>query len=508
MAKIGKENLGQSTLKNTFWNFFFNIVTKAGGLIFTIVMARLLLPELFGQYALALSVILLLLGLIEYGINLTSLKYVSEELGKNNKVRARSYFKFCLLMKIFVAGFLAIALFLLSRVISENILNKPYISLSLQIGALYLFVTSLLTSFLYFAYSVKKIKYVFASEAIFQVSRILLVSLFIGILKYRVESILFALILSSSFSLVFLFIITKKKYPFLLHGETVEIDKKRLMKFLFFTSIAGISTTFFLHVDTVMLGALISDTSVVGFYQVALNIVTGIAALMSFAQVSFPVFAQLRGKKLAKFFEKFVYYSAIISIPSAIGLIFVVKPFIIYLFGTEYLAAIIPLYILSFLIVEMVTGVFFNTILISKGKPQYVAKITLVTAIISILLNFIFIKWLSSIKPIYGALGAAIAAFISRYFYVFSLAIISKRELNVGVRMSLILKPIFASIIMVIPMIIISNIQPLSILFSTIAIVIGAILYFTVLIFIKGINREDIKLLKLLILRKKSIDKI
>ena len=49
-----KESLTEETMKNSFYNMTGTIVSRIGGLILTVILARFLLPELFGIYSLVL----------------------------------------------------------------------------------------------------------------------------------------------------------------------------------------------------------------------------------------------------------------------------------------------------------------------------------------------------------------------------------------------------------------------------------------------------------------------
>ena len=84
--------LARKVLKNSIYNSSRVIVSGVGGLIFTILLARLLHPELFGVYHLALAVAFLLLTFADLGINGTVVRYVSYALGKKDETLARSYF--------------------------------------------------------------------------------------------------------------------------------------------------------------------------------------------------------------------------------------------------------------------------------------------------------------------------------------------------------------------------------------------------------------------------------
>ena len=51
-------NAGQA-IKNSTYNLATIVVSKGGSLLFTFILARILMPELFGLYSLALSTILM-----------------------------------------------------------------------------------------------------------------------------------------------------------------------------------------------------------------------------------------------------------------------------------------------------------------------------------------------------------------------------------------------------------------------------------------------------------------
>ncbi|MCX8194473.1 MAG: flippase, partial [Candidatus Pacearchaeota archaeon] len=55
-----KGSVTKQALKNSFYQFFLSVISRFGGLVFTIIVARLLFPDLFGLYNLALTIVLLL----------------------------------------------------------------------------------------------------------------------------------------------------------------------------------------------------------------------------------------------------------------------------------------------------------------------------------------------------------------------------------------------------------------------------------------------------------------
>ena len=85
---IENQNLSKIAIKNSSYSLAGTLIYKFGGLIFTILIARLLLPELFGIYALVLSIVTILLTFTNLGINETSLRYISDALGKKDNKKA------------------------------------------------------------------------------------------------------------------------------------------------------------------------------------------------------------------------------------------------------------------------------------------------------------------------------------------------------------------------------------------------------------------------------------
>ena len=75
-----ESSISQQVAKSSFYNLLTAIISRGGALIFTFFLARLLLPEGFGIYSLALAIILFLQSLIELGTNSALLKYVPENI--------------------------------------------------------------------------------------------------------------------------------------------------------------------------------------------------------------------------------------------------------------------------------------------------------------------------------------------------------------------------------------------------------------------------------------------
>ena len=476
--------LARKVLKNTVFNSLSVIISGIGGLIFTIIIARLLHPELFGVYCLALSVAFILMTFTDLGVNRTMTRYVSYALGKDDKTLARSFFRYLLKIKFLFALLTSLALIIFAKSLAIQVFHKPDLILPLEIVGVFLFFFSFL-DFVSGAFeALQKFQYLAARSAIYEGLRLTIIPSFI-LLGYSVCGALVGLSLAVILVFAVLLLLLARKYPYLFKGETIKIERKRVLRFLgcltFSTLIGGL---FFHQIDIIMLGILLT-TKDVGFYTAAFNMIFAFIGLVSATNVLFPVFTQLEGEELKNAFGKTFRYLSLFAFPCAFGLAFIANPVIKVVYGAEYLPAVAPFYVLCLLI--LITPLnFFSTLFDSKEKPEYPAKITIIASGLNIVLNYFFI-----LK--FGMIGAAIATVTARYFGAFTLAYLSKRVLNIFPSVDSIYKPLFSSFVMLAFLYFMPS--PSTILDGIIGIIIAAFIYISMMFLIKGMDKEDIRYL-------------
>jgi O-antigen/teichoic acid export membrane protein len=246
-----------------------------------------------------------------------------------------------------------------------------------------------------------------------------------------------------------------------------------------------------------MLGILM-DVDDVGFYKAAFSIVATFIGLVSATSVLFPVFTQLEGDELRNAFGKVFRYLSMFAFPCAFGLAFMANPLILVMYGAEYLPAVLPFYALCLLIL-IVPMDFFRILFESQEKPEYPAKITVISSGLNIVLNYFFILR-------FGVMGAAIATLIARYFGSFTLGILSKISLGIFPRFDSIYKPLLSSFVMLGFLYLMPS--PKTFLDGIVGIIFAAIIYVSVMFLIKGINKEDIKYLSAVFGQQERLEKM
>jgi O-antigen/teichoic acid export membrane protein len=501
-----KKRIAPLFFKNSFYSFFSFGINHIGGIIFTILIARILNPDAFGMYSLALSTTVILMILGDLGLGEASVRYVS--LNFKNKSKAKSYFLYLLKIKIFVLLSLSSILIISSKLIA-SFYNKEQLSYLLIIGGFYLFFYSLMQFISALFYAFKNIKADIYKEFIFQASRICLIPLLlIFSFGYLAAGPIILVIISSIITIIFLIVYLFKRYNEFFTPKKVAIDKKEIFHFIKYLSLSSLSIIFLVYTDILILGKFV-DLEFVGFYRTAAFVAVTFASFLTLTAVLYPIFAQLNQKKIKGIFDILLYYLFIFSIPMAFGVFILSRQIIQVLFVPSYLPAATILLGLSLLIIILPAGELFIALLNSKGKSKLTGRIMFYASLLNVVLNLILIylslRFLK--EPIYAALGVGIATVISRFFIFFSLAIISKKEFNIKIKSSFITKPIIASCVMIIFLFLFTRFIYGGINFILIICegIIAFVIYFIILFLIKGISNKDITYLYKIIKEMKII---
>lgn len=492
MEKKSKDSL----IKNIFYSIFTGTFSKIGALIFTIIVARILTPESFGTYSLALTIILIFYFLSDFGIGTTMIKYLSEIITKKDKKQIRSRFIFLLKYKILLSILISALLFFSSGILAA-FFKKPEIIPLLQVGSIYLFLYSIYTINLYLFSAFQKVKYSAISESIFQISRIALI--FIFILWFRtIEMIFIVLSISLLFSIIYSGKIIHNNYSYILKGKKEPVERKRMMRFSTILTLGSFSMLVFSNIDKLVLGYFL-NVEFVGYYNAIATLVGGVLGLISLNAVFLPLFVQLNKERLNIAFKKTFHYLSIIAFPISIGLAFILLPLIKLFYGGEYVpkefefALLLTSIFLSLTILETIFSSLYKVLFDSEEKPKIPAITNFVTAMVNIVLNIILIYYLIEINPSYGLIGVSLATFLSRYSGMFFMMIVSRKKMGIFPDLNSILKPFFASLIMLIYLIIFDYFVKLNVFNGILMISTGAIIYFAMIFLLKATSLKEIK---------------
>ncbi len=500
--EIGKKSISKIVFSNSIYMSISILVSKIGGLIFMILLARLLLPELFGAYSLVLSIVVIMISLTNLGLSDTLVAFVSEALGKKEFSKARAYFKYLLKLKGVLIIILILTTFSISRFLSYTIFDKPLIFIPLLVSLLLIAVESLRGFISALFLAIKDFRQIPFLEFILQSLKIFFSLFAIYFLpdNLKLPGIFFALFLSGFIYIIISLAILIKKEKRIFFGEKINIEKSKILNYLKFVSVAAVSLLFFGSIDTLMLGKFV-DFSYIGYYRAALGLILTAASIFSFLGILFPIFTQIYGDRLERGFKKIFRYVVLLSIPTVFGTILFSKYLIFAIYGNDYSLSTSSLYILSILIFTAPIFELYSMLFKAKEKVKSLAKFIIIALFLNIILNYIFIKIFFELNQEYVIMGVAFATVLSRSFLLSLLILKTKSDFKIKIPGHYLLKPIIASIVMAIFIISFNSFFDINLFLGIIEILFSILIYFSTLWFIKGIDSEDVDFFKNLIKR-------
>jgi len=490
------QSITNQFVKNSFWNVLMVLFSKFGGLVFVILVARFLLPEKFGIYTLAIAMTMLVLAFTNIGTNQTLLRYVSEALGKGDKKRAASYYRFIFKIKVLFTIVSFFLLIILAYPLSSFIFKKPDLFIPLLISTFYLLVLSFQTFYESLFYVFENVKFLTIKEAILQFSKIFFIVLFFLFIGKTVSLTIAALIFSSLIALIILIYYLRQKVGFIFEKKDKLVDKKQVLNFVKYAIFSSVSFTIFAAVDTVLLGLFVTS-NFLGHYSAAVFIVIGFTAMISFSKLLLPIFTRMKDKDISNAFNRILRYLSIISIPTIFGIFILGRYLLMIIYGYEYLGAALPLFVLSLLIFETPITENLTALFFAKNKQKFVSRIFFFAIILNIVLSLIFVVYLLRISEVLAITGVAIATVISRMLILFSFIILSKRELGISLDFRVILKPLFAATIMGGGILLINQfITDMNLLIGFFEVFLGIFIYIGLMFLIKGVSKKDFYLVR------------
>jgi len=204
-----------------------------------------------------------------------------------------------------------------------------------------------------------------------------------------------------------------------------QLELRRHINPMFVFMCSNVSVGIFTMIDTVILG-LLSSYEQVGYYSSANILITTMMTL--FGAINVTLLPRLSFNNAQKndtanliLLQKAFDLNILFVIPVSIGLCLSSSHFVPLFFGEEFTESIVPMQILSFkVILGMINSLFAGYVLMVFGHEKKVLLTVFCTALLSLLLNLLFI-------PHFGATGAAVIAIIAESFHAgFSLYFVYK----------------------------------------------------------------------------------
>jgi O-antigen/teichoic acid export membrane protein len=470
-------DVARKVARNALYNSSALLVANLSGLFITVILARILRPDNFGIYSLALSIAMLSIAFSNLGIDGAVVRYTAFYVGNLKKVRAHLHYFFKI--KIILASIVSLILILLSKNLAlffkDESLTYPF----MLAGAI-VFFASIANFLLSFFMGLQEFRYRFLKQFIYESFRwifgVPLALMFFAVGALAGYSIAYFV------SFLFLLYFAISNYKEYIVGERSEVDRES-RKFVGFMTVAGVSGIIYAYVDSVMIGYFLGPTEV-GFYRASYTIVFAIVGLTSsLAAVLFPTFTQMQNREITLALKRINKYTSMIAFPAALGVFYLSRELIMVVYGIDYLNSLPALTILAF---ALIPGAFNYMVVVfnSKERADISALVITSSMILNVLLNYILILAM-------GIAGAALATVISRLFLITAVVLLLWRVLEIKTDLSVSLKPVISASLMFVFLILLP--KPASLLVGVAEVFMAMILYFALLFVMRGIESEDIR---------------
>jgi len=260
---------------------------------------------------------------------------------------------------------------------------------------------------------------------------------------------------------------------------------------LFVTTLIGTTSTW---ADRIIFLALTSDLEKLGIYDFAIRGSHTLALIwITLSVITLPAFSELfsqtNKRGLSEAISKTTRYLAYIIFPAAFGLATISKTAMALLYGWQYAIGNVLLSILAIFSIFSAFGAVVGSALQSMGETRVFIKITLATLLTNILISITLI-------PILNVLGSTIAQaatmVVGSTYAFYEL----RKRLKIKIDRDVLWKPLFASSIMIIPLILFESyysgvVSDNSIINIIIEIGIGVLTYSVMLILVRALNEQD-----------------
>ena len=387
------------------------IITYGLGFVFWFILAKLVAPETVGQVLVVTASATAVLGFAGYGSQITISKYIAEYNARAMPNVSKKIFSIGLRIGLIVSATAAIIFILISYYLPNWFYQDSSLT-PLIIVAMAVFLPSqtILTCINGAFQGMQKMKYTVLADSVFQVSKIL-ISVVLIFLGFGTFGIISALALGSLIAVsIGLRLVRrlladnpkkKKKYE-----DTPNLRHVRRFSALNYLSLG--TTILSLQICYILLGSYhnFSTVAVFGISSLLSLIVGGVTE--SVGKAILPTASEKREDGDERDLSVAVNFAFRLSIVLSgfIYIILLIAPAqVLSLLSKEYAAASEVLGILILASIGGALAAFLYFMLNGMGKPQWVARISIITSLMEIGLAFLLV-------PQFGMQGASIALLV------------------------------------------------------------------------------------------------
>ncbi|WP_406532682.1 flippase [Methanobrevibacter sp.] len=461
----------RTIFKNMSWLFVSQIIAAVCGFVWTILIARYLDVSDYGIMNFAISFVGIIAITMDLGISTHIIRHIATDFDSapkylGNAIPLKSIFSF-------FTFFLALIILILMDC------NELTIQITLLFTLEQIF-KSMIGLFNGSLQAIEEGKYQAIGNILLNI--ILLIFILVSIIgDFGLYGITLAYLASNFFVLIFQYLAVKKR----ISKPNFEFDFQFCKKITLYSlpfALTGLLGMLLYSADMVMLTNMVGDYEN-GIYSAAYKLISVISLFYGvYSTVIFPVMSRYyknEKKMLVVSFEKSIKYIMLIIVPISFSTMVYSSDIVTLFFGQKFYQTSSVLFILMWSLPLCFVNGTCQNVLNASHKEKYVTLTFLAATLFNIVLNFFII-------PNYSYDGAAFTSILSEilltisYFYPFyKLNIIPNKRLYWDL-----LKIVTASVILYFALLFLN-------LNMWLALPIGIIIYFTIIILMKPFDDDD-----------------
>ncbi len=412
--------LGTSAKKALWWSVANTFVGRVGTTLIGIVLARILVPEDYGVFAVALVMLNALLSLNELGVSLAIVRWPGDVARIAPTVKT---------LALVSSVALWIAMFFAAPVLA-NALSTPeatflvqLLTLSVLIDAVTAVPAALMTR------DFMQRERMIVDTTSFVVSSTLAIGL--AVTGHGVYALVVSMLIGNVVNALFMLRYAPRRFKF---GWRREVIPELLS---FGLPLAGASALLMamLHIDYVVVGAQLGPVAL-GFYLLAFNLSTWPVNMFSAParRVSLPLFARLHAGKTdpSAAFVPVCVMLALVTLPACVLIAVIAEPLVRVVYGEKWVPAAAALPWLMVLALVRVLGELVYDFLTALGKsmPNLVLQVIWLVALIVALPIAVQAGGIEGVAMAHALV--AIVIVVPSYTYVLIRSGVSLREMTVN----------------------------------------------------------------------------
>ncbi len=432
------------------YNTFGNIINQSITLMISVLLARSLKPEEFGNYFLLVSIPMILYSLTSLGYVQSINRFLPELKGIDKIHLIPRLLKYVVKVKIISISIIFILFVLLNQKIFSIIGLEQYRTISVLICLTSYFIIININSILNVLFVIKmEQRRLNVLDVCLSVLKLITIAILIVFNELQIIRIIGLLIVLDAMKCIYLSF--NYSEPGKVNKDSSFDDYlnviRRFNKYSFLMYLIQLSGMILAYrSDIYFIGFYLTSTAVAN-YMIATTLTTQAYSLIGTVSTGQMIFSamvesyKLHGQQgLIKYFQYHVTFTALYTLPIMLGGIILSSDLIVVLFGTEYMEVIYLLMVALVFHGLLNFGGAVSAVLATMEKPHYFLW-TKALIFVNIILNIILIPWL-------GALGAVIATGITKLIILAIEIWLTKRLINISLPINLIFRIIVACLIM------------------------------------------------------------